>query len=68
MSFQMDIFAPATMYRLGHFHLDGSNLQMQTHIGPKRMDHDLAMMLLQLFYSKIRFIVLYPVDLKISIK
>ena len=64
----MDLFTPATMYRLGHFHLDGANLQMQAHIVPKRMDHDLAMMLLQLFSSKIRFIVLYPVDLKISIK
>ena len=45
---------------LGHFHLDGANLQMQTHLVPKIMHQNLAINLWQFNYSKNSFIVLVP--------
>ena len=44
---------------LGHFHLDGANFQMQTHIVPKIM-HQKAVFLRQLHYGQIGFIVSFP--------
>ena len=43
---------------LGHFHLDGANLQMQTHLVPKIMHQKLKYLLQQLYYGQIGFIVL----------
>ena len=45
---------------LGHFHLDGANLQMQTHLVSKIMHQNLAVILRQLNYSNNSFIVLIP--------
>ena len=45
---------------LGHFHLDGANLQIQTHLVPKIMHQNIAIILQQFNYSKNLFIVLVP--------
>ena len=49
MSFQVDIFV-----------LDGENLQMQTHLVPKLMLQNLAIILRHFNYGKNSFIVLVP--------
>ena len=49
-----------TYLGLGHFHLDGANLQMQTHLVPKKMHQNLAVILQQFNYGKNIFIVLVP--------
>ena len=48
----------ACHYGLGHFHLDGANLRMQTHLASKIMHHNF--MAIQL-WQKNSFIVLVPV-------
>ena len=50
VSFQVDIFV-----------LDGENLQMQTHLVPKLMLQNLAIILRHFNYGKNSFIVLVPV-------
>ena len=45
---------------LVHFHLDGTNLQMQTHLVSKIMHQNLAIILRQLNYGKQSFIILVP--------
>ena len=43
---------------LGHFHLYGANLLMQTHLVPKIMQQKQPYFLRQLYYGKIEVIVL----------
>ena len=45
---------------LGHFHLDGANLQMQTHLVCKMMHQNLAAILQQFNYGKNSLKVLVP--------
>ena len=51
-------FSSACYYGLGHFHIDGANLHMQTHLVSKIMHQNLAVILCQYNYSKNSFIVL----------
>ena len=46
------------LYVLGYFHLDGTNLQLQTHFVPKIRCHNLAVILRQFNYGNNSFIVL----------
>ena len=48
---------------LGHYHLDGANLQMQTHLVPKNAAK-IFIFLQQAYYSQIGFIVLVSVKLR----
>ena len=45
---------------LGHFHLTGGNLQMQTHLVPKIMHQFFSIILQHFNYDKNSFIVLVP--------
>ena len=45
---------------LGYFHLDGENLQIQTHLVSKIMHQNLAIILWQFNYGKNSFIALLP--------
>ena len=60
MSFQVDIPICACFLGLGHFHLEGANLQIQTHLEPKIMHQNLAIILQHFNYSKNSFIALLP--------
>ena len=58
MSFQADIFAPASK-DLVIFYLDGANLQMQTYIEPKIIFPNFKAVVLWHYvvkYSKLRFL------------
>ena len=46
------------LLRLGHFHLDGANLQTQTHLVPKLMLQNLAIILRPFYYGKNKLIAL----------
>ena len=56
MSFQVDIFSPTSKDYLGHFQLDGANLQ--THFVPKIMDQKLSYFYGSCVTAKLGFIVL----------
>ena len=50
----------ACYFGLGHYHLDGANLRMQTHLVSKIMHQILAIISWQYNYSKNSFIVMVP--------
>ena len=56
------------LLRVRHFHLDDTNIQMQTHLESKIMDKNLAVILRQFNYGKNSFIVLIPCPRKSDIR
>ena len=55
----------ACYWGLGHFHLDGANLQTQTHLVSKIIHQNLVIILWQFNYGKNSFIVLVDPDFQI---
>ena len=59
VSFQVDIFATSIL-DLNLLIFNGANLQMQTHFEPQILHRNAAVILRQLYYSKISFEALVP--------